>query len=403
MREVVICEPVRSPVGRFGGVFKCVEAKNLAIQVLSKMMNRTGLSGEFVDDVILGQCYPTMDAPSIGRVVGLDSGLPHTAGGIQIDRRCGSGLQSVIYGIMQVASGGSDLVLAGGVESMSNAPIYNTSSRWGIGSGEGVLMKDSLLHGRINAGGDKYPIPGGMLETAENVRREYNISREAQDAYALLSQARAQRAKKLDLFKDEIIPITVRHKKENLTITDDEHPRPDTTLESLSKLRPILGHVDVEATVTAGNASGQNDGAAMCIVTTRKKAEEFELNPFLKLVSWSISGVRPEMMGMGPVPSTLKALKMVGLQLSDIDLIELNEAFASQVLACGQVLGLSDGDFDRINVNGSGISLGHPLGATGARILTTLAYEMKRRDVKYGLETMCIGGGQGLAAVFEKV
>jgi acetyl-CoA C-acetyltransferase len=366
-------------------------------------MERTGLPPDAVDEVVLGHCYPTMDAPAIGRVAALDAGLPVTATGIQIDRRCGSGLQAVLYAAMQVQTGVSDVVLAGGAESMSNAPFYSTAMRWGVKAGPGVLLHDGLARGRVTAGGRNHPVPGGMLETAENVRREYRIAREAQDEYAVRSHQRAAAATEAGRFADELVPVTVAGRKGDVVVDRDEHIRPDSTVETLAKLRPILGKDDPEATVTAGNASGQNDGAAVAIVTTPEKAAELGLRPLARLVSWGVAGVPPKTMGIGPVPATAKALAQADLELADIDLIELNEAFASQVLAVAQEWGLTEGDWDRVNVNGSGISLGHPVGATGGRILATLLREMDRREARYGLETMCIGGGQGLAAVFERV
>lgn len=402
-RDIVICEPLRTPVGRFGGVFKSVHAHELGASVISALMERTKLPGEAVDDVIFAQCYPSMEAPALGRVVGLDAGLPIEATGLQIDRRCGSGLQAVIYAVLQTASGASDLMIAGGAESMSNAPFFTIDSRWGLGAGGGLMVHDGLTRGRLTAGGKHYPVPGGMLETAENLRRDYQITREAQDAYSAESQRRAVAAQESGAFDDEIVPITVKHRKGEEVVSKDEHPRPGTTAEDLSKLRAILGKSDPASTVTAGNASGQNDGASVCIVTTREMADKHGLKPFLRMKSWAVAGVAPKTMGIGPVPSTAKALERAGLELKDIDLIELNEAFAAQVLACTAEWGLGEDDFERLNVHGSGISLGHPVGATGGRILATLAREMDRRQARYGLETMCIGGGQGLAAVFERV
>jgi acetyl-CoA C-acetyltransferase len=356
-----------------------------------------------VDDVLLGHCYPTMDAPAIGRVAALDAGLPVTASGIQIDRRCGSGLQAVLYAAMQVQSGASDVVLAGGAESMSNAPFYSTAMRWGVKAGPGVLLQDGLARGRITAGGKNHPVPGGMLETAENLRREYKIGRKEQDEYAVRSHRRAAAAAEAGRFADEIVPVVIAGRKGETVVDRDEHIRPDSTVETLAKLRPIMGRDDPEATVTAGNASGQNDGAAIAIVTSPEKAAELGLRPLARLVSWGVAGVPPRTMGIGPVPATAKALAQADVELSDVDLIELNEAFASQVLAVTREWGFTEKDFERTNVNGSGISLGHPVGATGGRILATLLREMDRREARYGLETMCIGGGQGLAALFERV
>ncbi len=403
MREAVICEPLRTPVGGFGGSLRDVPVQDLASTVIKALMERTGLPPEAVDDVLLGHCYPTMDAPALGRVAALDAGLPVTATGLQIDRRCGSGLQAVLYAAMQVQSGVSDLVLAGGAESMSNAPFYSTEMRWGVKAGPGVLLQDGLARGRVTAGGKNHPVPGGMLETAENLRREYKISREEQDEYSVRSHQRAAAATDEGRFKDEIVPVVVKHRKGETVVDRDEHIRPDSSVETLAKLRPILGRDDPEATVTAGNASGQNDGAAVCVVTSPDKAAELGLRPLARLVSWGVGGVPPKTMGIGPVPATAKALELAGVALKDVDLIELNEAFASQVLAVTREWGLTESDFERMNVNGSGISLGHPVGATGGRILATLTREMDRRGARYGLETMCIGGGQGLAALFERI
>jgi acetyl-CoA C-acetyltransferase len=380
-----------------------VTPQELAATVIRALMDRTGLPPDSVDDVLLGHCYPTMDAPAIGRVAALDAGLPVTASGIQIDRRCGSGLQAVVYAAMQVQSGASDVVLAGGAESMSNAPFYSTAMRWGVKAGPGLLLQDGLARGRITAGGQNHPVPGGMLETAENLRRDYGIGREEQDEYAVRSHQRAAAAVEAGRFADEIVPVTIPGRKGDTVVDRDEHIRPDSSVETLAKLRPIMGKDDPDATVTAGNASGQNDGAAIAIVTHPEKAAELGLRPLARLVSWGVAGVPPETMGIGPVPATAKALALAGVKLADVDLIELNEAFASQVLAVAREWGFTDSDWDRTNVNGSGISLGHPVGATGGRILATLLREMDRREARYGLETMCIGGGQGLAALFERV
>ncbi|MGY2001636.1 acetyl-CoA C-acetyltransferase [Blastococcus sp. SYSU DS1024] len=403
MRDAVICEPLRTPVGGFGGSLRDVPVQELAATVIRALMERTGLPPESVDDVLLGHCYPTMDAPALGRVAALDAGLPVTASGLQIDRRCGSGLQAVVYAALQVQSGASDVVLAGGAESMSNAPFYSTAMRWGVKPGPGVLLEDGLARGRVTAGGQNHPVPGGMLETAENVRRDYGIGRQEQDEYAVRSHQRAAAATAEGRFADEIVPVTVKHRKGETVVDRDEHIRPDSSVETLAKLRPILGKNDPDATVTAGNASGQNDGAAVAIVTHPEKAAELGLRPLARLVSFGVGGVPPKTMGIGPVPATAKALALADLKLSDVDLIELNEAFASQVLAVAKEWGFTDSDWERTNVNGSGISLGHPVGATGGRILATLLREMDRRGARYGLETMCIGGGQGLAALFERV
>lgn len=400
MREVVICEPLRTPIGRFGGVFKTVPPADLASTVIRTIMERTGIDPALVDDVILGQSYPTAEAPSIARVAALDAGLPVTVGGVQVDRRCGSGLQAILDAAMQVQTGISDLAIAGGVESMSQAPFYTVDSRWGIKGTAGIQLRDALTRGRETAGGQHHPVPGGMLETAENLRREYSISREEQDALAVRSQERAATAQAEGLFDDELVPVTVHGRKGPTIVAADESPRPDTTLEVLAGLRPVLLKSDVEATVTAGNASGQNDGAAACIVTTPEMAAELGLTPLVRLVGWARSGVEPSRMGIGPVPATAKVLERAGLTLDDMSLIELNEAFAAQVLAVSREWGFDEGDWERTNVNGSGISLGHPVGATGARILATGSRQLQRMGGQYLLETMCIGGGQGLAAIF---
>jgi acetyl-CoA C-acetyltransferase len=401
-REAVICEPLRTPVGRFGGVFRDVEASVLAATVIRELVARSGLKGEDVDDVILGQCSPNGEAPAIGRVAALDAGLPVEVPGAQIDRRCGSALQAVVNGCMQVQTGVADLVLAGGVESMSQTEFYATGMRWGVKGTGGVKLEDRLVRGRVTAGGVNHPVPGGMLETAENLRREYAIGRAEQDELSLRSHERAVAAQRDGRFAEEIVPVRISTKKGEHLVEHDEHPRPDASLETLGALRPVMSGSDPEATVTAGNASGQNDGAAICIVTHRERAAELGLRPLGRLVSWSVAGVPPATMGIGPVPASEKALRLAGLQMRDLDLIELNEAFAAQVLAVLREWELPDG-LERVNVNGSGISLGHPVGATGARILATLLREMDRRGARYGLETMCIGGGQGLAAVFERV
>jgi acetyl-CoA C-acetyltransferase len=403
MRDVVICEPLRTPVGRFGGVFKDITPQSLAATVITALVERTGIEGSQIDDVILGQASPGGEAPAIGRIAALDAGLGIDVPGMQVDRRCGSGLQAVITAVLQVASGGNDLVLAGGAESMSQAEFYtNPNIRWGV-KGEGVQLADRLARARVTAGGANFPVPGGMIETAENLRAEFDISREDQDALAVQSHQRAVAAQDSGRFAEEIVGVTVPQRKSDPLVVDkDEHPRADTTVESLSKLRAIRSKIDSASTVTAGNASGQNDGAAVCIVTTAEKAKELGLKPLARMASWAVAGVPPRTMGIGPVPATEKALGQLGLSLSDMGVIELNEAFAAQTLAVLRSWDLDPTD-ERLNPNGSGISLGHPVGATGGRILATLLREMDRRESRYGLETMCIGGGQGLAAVFERV
>ena len=397
-RAAVICEPVRTPIGRYGGMFKTLSVVDLAVAALRGLLERTGVPGAAVQDVILGHCYPNPEAPALGRVVALDAGLPVSVGGMQVDRRCGSGLQSVIQACLQVSSGVNDLVVAGGAESMSNVAFFSTDMRWGAGT-RGVTVHDGLTRGRVTAGGKNHPVPGGMLETAENLRREYRIPRTEQDELAVQSHRRAVAAQHSGVLAEEIIPVTVGDR----VIDTDEHPRADTSVEALARLKPVRIKEDPESTVTAGNSSGQNDAASMCLVTTEEKATELGLRPLVRLVSGGLAGVEPKIMGIGPVPASSVALQRAGLTLADMDVIELNEAFAAQALAVMREWNFTDTDRERTNIHGSGISLGHPVGATGGRMLATLARELHRRDGRYGLETMCIGGGQGLAAVFERV
>lgn len=388
-------------MGGFGGAFRDVPPTELASIVIGEIVIRAGLPLADIDDVILGQCYPNGEAPAIGRVAALDAGLPIEVPGFQLDRRCGSGLQAILLGCMEVQTGVADLVLAGGVESMSRVELYATDLRWGI-KGGGVRLEDRLARSRVTAGGIHHPVPGGMIETAENLRRQYSISRLEQDELALRSHQRAIAAQESGVFAEEIVPVAVKGREGESRVDRDEHPRADTTVERLSKLRALMGRTDPDATVTAGNASGQNDAAAACIVTHPEKAAELGLKPFARLVSWAVAGVAPATMGIGPVPSTQRALQRAGLRMEDMDLIELNEAFAAQVLAVLREWDLPDG-LERVNVHGSGISLGHPVGATGARILATLLRELRRRGARYGLESMCIGGGQGMTAIFENL
>lgn len=402
MRDAVICEPIRTPVGRYGGSLKDVPAAALGARVIGALLERTGVDAGAIDEVILGQAYPSGEEPAIGRVAALDAGLPTEVPGMQLDRRCGSGLQAVMDAAMRVQTGVADAVIAGGAESMSRVEHYALGLRWGVKAPEVALM-DRLARGRVTAGGRNHVVEGGMLETAENLRRELSIPRDEQDELALRSHQRAVAAQREGRFDDELVPVTVATRKGDVVVDTDEHPRADTDLAALAKLRAVRSKLDAEATVTAGNASGQNDGAAVCLVTTPERAEQLGVRPLARLVSWGLAGVAPERMGIGPVPATETALGRAGLTLADMDLIELNEAFAAQVLAVTHTWGFGDADHERTNVNGSGISLGHPVGATGARILATLLREMERREARYGLETMCIGGGQGIAAVFERV
>ncbi|TRW84933.1 acetyl-CoA C-acyltransferase [Mycolicibacterium sp. 018/SC-01/001] len=402
-RDVVICHPVRTPVGRMGGALSALTAADLATATLRALVDRTGLGEGDVDDVVLGHGYPSGEAPAIGRIAALDAGLGTGVPGVQIDRRCGSGLQAVLYAAGQIATGAARLVIAGGAESMSTVEHYALGLRTGVRQG-GIALVDRLDRARETAGGATHPISGGMIETAENLRRLFRLTRREQDEVAARSHQRAVAAHEAGRFAEELVPVTVpgRRGAPDVVVDRDEHPRADVDAASLAELRPVRGRLDAESTVTAGNASGQNDGAAMCVVTTRAEAERRGLDPLLALRSWAVTGCAPETMGLGPVAASAAALERAGLALDDVDLIELNEAFAAQVLAVLAEWKVDPLD-ERLNPNGSGISLGHPVGATGARILATAAYEARRRGARTVLETMCIGGGQGLAAVFEAV
>lgn len=400
--DIVICNPKRTAVGRYGGVFVGVPVQTLASTVVKAVIEEAGISGADIDDIILGQASPNGAAPALGRIVALDAEIGVEVPGMQLDRRCGSGLQAVATAAAHIASGAADLIIAGGAESMSNTEYaVDGKIRWGVKGGN-MELKDRLQEGREQAGGKNHPIPGGMIETAENLREEYSISRERQDKVAEASHARAAAAQENGEFADEIVPVEVPQRKGDPIVVDtDEHIRPGTTVESLAKLKPVMGKQREGATVTAGNASGQNDGAAAMIVTTREKAQELGLTPAAVLTGWAVAGVAPETMGIGPVAAVEKLFARLDLTFDDIDLIELNEAFAAQALAVLDAWGISDDD-ERLNPQGSGISLGHPVGATGARMLVTASHRMKRTGAKRALVTMCIGGGQGLAAVIEQ-
>lgn len=400
--DIVICNPKRTPVGRYGGAFVGVPVQELAATAVKAVIEDAGIAGDAVDDIILGQASPNGAAPALGRVVALDAELGVNVPGMQLDRRCGSGLQAVATAAAHVASGAAELIIAGGAESMSNTEYtVDGKVRWGVKGGT-MELKDRLQEGREQAGGKHHPIPGGMIETAENLREEYSITRERQDKLAVASHTRAAAAQDAGDFDAEIVPVSVPQRKgEPVVVDKDEHIRPGTTEESLAKLRPVMGKAMDGATVTAGNASGQNDGAAAMIVTTREKAEKLGLDPYAVLRGWAVAGVAPETMGIGPVDATRKVFDRLGLTFDDIDLIELNEAFAAQALAVLDAWGISEDD-PRLNPVGSGISLGHPVGATGARMVVTAAHRMRRTDAQRALVTMCIGGGQGLAAVIEK-
>jgi len=398
MRRVAIVTPVRTAVGNFGGALRDVSAAELASAVIKETLDRSQLDPAKVDDVILGHGYPSGENPAIGRLAALKAGLPIEVPGYQLDRRCSSGLQAILNASMLVQTDNADVVIAGGVESMSGAEFYSNESRWGARFGS-VTFHDRLARARVTISPDERfgPIPGGMVETAENLAREYEISRQEQDEYALRSHQRAIAAQAAARFDSEIVPVPVPQRRGDPVPFDrDEGPRADTTIDALSRLRPVMR----DGTVSAGNASSQNDAAAVCIVAAEDKLDELGLTPMAFLRGWAVTGCHPATMGIGPVPAVQKAMAKTGLSLQDMDLIELNEAFAAQVLAVLREWKLPHQD--HLNVNGSGISLGHPIAATGARILATLLHEMERRDAQFGLETMCVGGGQGVAAIFER-
>ena len=399
LRRAAICLPLRTPVGRFGGTLAPLEAGALGAAVLKALITRSGIDPARVDDVIFAQGYGSGEAPAIGRWSWLAAGLPIEVPGWQLDRRCGSGLQAVVTAAMMVETGAADVVVAGGVESMSNVEPYTTELRRGVRAGN-LTLHDRLTRGRVlSQPVERFGVISGMIETAENLARDYGITREAADVYAARSHRRAAAAWEAGRFDAQLVPVSVPQKKgEPLLFERDEGFRADATPETLAKLRPLEGGV-----VTAGNASQQNDAAAACLVVAEDMLDELGLEPALYCAGWAAAGCEPSRMGIGPVPALERLFARTGLGWDDIDLVELNEAFAPQVLAVLKGWGWAEDDsrHDILNVNGSGISLGHPIGATGVRILADMAREMRRRGARRGLETMCIGGGQGMAAIFE--
>ena len=397
MRRAAIVTPVRTGVGKYQGSLQSVPAEKLAAIVTDAVVKRTGIDPMLIEDVIFAQGYANGEAPCIGRYAALAAGLPIEVPGLQVDRRCGSGLQAVAIAAMMVQTGAADVIIAGGVESMSNVEYYTTAMRGGARSGS-VTMYDRLERGRVRSQpAERFGIISGMIETAENVAKEYGITREDSDAYALESHRRAAAAWAEGRFAEELVPVEIPSKKGAPTVfAADEGIRADATMETLAALKPIMK----DGIVTAGNASQQNDAAAACLIVAEDKLASLGLDPMGFMVGWAASGCHPATMGIGPVPAVKRLFERTGLGWDDIGLVELNEAFAPQVL--GVLKGWGWDERDRLNVNGSGISLGHPIGATGVRILANLMYEMRRREVRYGLETMCIGGGQGIAAIFER-
>ncbi len=395
MRNVVIVDGVRTAIGRMGGTLKDVEADFLSEKVMREVLKRSNINGTDVDEVVWGHAKQSSDVPNLARLAALRAELPIEVPGYTVHRQCGSGLQAINNAAQQIMCGLSDVILAGGAESMSTAPYYLRKARYGYGAGNAEIV-DPNTESQPRA--QPIEIYGNLTMglTAENLAEKYNISREEQDEFALESQQKAADAIAADKFKEEIVPYEVKVKKETICFDTDEHPRL-TSLEKLAALKPVFKQ---GGTVTAGNASGRNDGAAALVVMSEEEAQKRELQPRLRIVSQASVGVGPEIMGIGPVPATLKALKLAGLALNDIDLIELNEAFAAQALACVKELGL---DRKKLNVNGGAIALGHPIGGTGAILTVKIMNEMERRGARYGLITACIGGGQGIATIVENL
>jgi acetyl-CoA C-acetyltransferase len=398
MRRAAIVSPLRTAVGKFQGGLSSLPAGELGAVILRALVARTKLDPARIDDVIFAQGYANGEAPCVARWSLLAADFPISVPGYQLDRRCGSGLQAIIDAAMMVQTGAADVVVAGGVESMSNVEYYSTDLRGGARSGASV-MHDRLTRGRVMSQPiSRFGVISGMIETAENLARDYDISREACDEYAARSHQRAAAAWAAGKFDHEVVAVPVPQKKGGpVLFKTDEGIRADATPASLAALRPI----EKGGVVTAGNASQQNDAAAACLVVAEDKLRELDLTPMGWFTGWAAAGCDPSRMGIGPVPAVARLFARLGLGWNDIDLVELNEAFAPQVLAVLKGWGWNDPD--KLNVNGSGISLGHPIGATGVRILATMMNELERRKARYGLETMCIGGGQGLAAVFERV
>ncbi|PKB79444.1 MAG: acetyl-CoA acetyltransferase [SAR202 cluster bacterium Io17-Chloro-G9] len=397
MREVAIVSPVRTAVGNFGGGMRDIPAAELGSIVIQEVLSRTGLDAAKVDDVILGHGYPSGENPAVGRLVALKAGLPIEVPGYQLDRRCSSGLQAILNAAMLVQTENADVVIAGGVESMSNAEFYSNESRWGARFGS-VTFHDRLARARETISPEeRFGVISGMIETAENLAKQYEISREEQDQFSLRSHQRAIAAIEGGKFTQEIVGVPIPQRRgDPVNFEKDEGPRSDTSMEALTRLRPVMP----DGSVTAGNSSSQNDAASVCLVVAGDKLEELGLKAIGYLKGWTVTGCHPAYMGIGPVGAVSKLMGKINMSVADMDLIELNEAFAAQVLSVLREWKLPNDD--NLNVNGSGISLGHPIAATGARILTTMLHEMERRNAQFGLETMCVGGGQGVAAVFER-
>lgn len=392
MREVVIASAVRTPVGTFGGSFKNVTAVDLGTAAVKEAIKRAGIEANQVEELIFGNVLQAGLGQNVARQVSVAAGIPIEVPSFTVNKVCGSGLKSVALAAQAIIAGESDIVVAGGTENMSRAPYILNDARWGQRMGDGKLVDYMIHDGLWDIFNDYH-----MGITAENVAEKWNLTREEQDEFSLQSQLRAEKAIKSGRFKDEIVPIEVPQRKKDPIIVDtDEHPRFGSTIEGMAKLRPAFKK---DGTVTAGNASGINDGAAALVVMSKEKAEELGIKPLATIVCAASAGVDPSLMGTGPIPASRKALEKANLTIKDIDLVEANEAFAAQSLAVVKELGL---DTEKTNVNGGAIALGHPIGASGARILVTLLYEMAKRDVNKGLATLCIGGGQGIAVIVKR-
>lgn len=395
MKNVLIVDSVRTAVGRIGGSLRDVDVDFLAAKVIEEVINRTGVLKEDIDEVIIGQAKQSTDAPNLARLALLRAGLPIEVTGYTVHRQCGSGLQAINNGAQQIMCGLSDIVIAGGAESMSRAPFYIRNGRYGFGVGNTEILDSNTESQPRSQPIETYGnLTMGM--TAENLAEKYQISREEQDEFALRSQVLAQVAIKEGRFNSQIIPYEVKQRKHSFIFDKDEHPR-ETNMEKLRNLKPVFKE---NGTVTAGNTSGRNDGAGAVLLMTDEAAQKYELKPKARVIAQAVAGVSPEIMGIGPAPATRKALKQAGLTLDDISLIELNEAFAAQALAVIKELGL---DLNRVNVNGGAIALGHPIGGSGAVLMTKLLHELERRGERYGLATFCIGGGLGITTIVENL
>ena len=392
MREVVIASAVRTPIGSFGGMFKDVSAVQLGTVVAKEALKRANVKPEMVDEVIFGNVLQAGLGQNVARQISVHAGIPIEVPSYTVNKVCGSGLKSVALAAQAIIAGEAEIVLAGGTENMSQAPYLLKSARWGQRMGNAQLEDYMVQDGLWDVFNDYH-----MGITAENIVEKYGLTREEQDQLALESQRKAEEAVKSGRFKDEIVPVEIPQRKGDPIIADtDEYPRFGTTIEALAKLRPAFKK---DGTVTAGNASGINDGAAALVVMSKEKAEELGITPLATILSYASAGVDPSIMGTGPIPATKKALAKANLTVEDLDLIEANEAFAAQALSV-----IKDLNFDtsKVNVNGGAIALGHPIGASGARILVTLLHEMAKRDAKNGLATLCIGGGQGIAMIVKR-